>query len=1232
MTAREMHAGSPCLNSVARRTRSQWEFFYRNWHNDVKKKNARESVDNEGGLGSEIIGEMADEMGSVSGGSRGKKKRGTNDSVDDQIIDCGVKCSGEEVVLNGSCSKSGPISNVGCVAFKKCGFPNVDETVQGRGRPRIAPLNKEMHVSVDAPVDLGKSVLFVDSEDSDKSMDSESSDNAHFDASGMLESNSSGEDLEASDAANSHSDDSGMLESNSSSEEDDDNSDEDYKVNISLTSGNSDVSSYCSDFNREEDDDACCDGSPIETKVDHEENEQTVNRQEEKCFTVGKSKIINDERDSEMAGSKRNYEQYSYYGRMDESQEVGDGTDTVKPSKEDNEDLIEGGLKKRKFSCKQILVDCNEQDIEQRSMVKRLIPRSISRSPKKNLELGKCSRPLPVSEDGESKSTTKEDGCNTNCLQRTDQKPRRKVGTPGKKKTSAATNLDSVKMSVSFMEKEADEPTPRKKKTCAARNLDSIKMLVDSIEKEAYEPVEKQASVDDSAMNPKSLPLKFRFEDEEPSPPEKSEWEKEVDSLFCDLDMGLRESEFGCTNSSTNNNNDDIIPQDIDSTPAACCSRGEHDPILDEQIGIKCKYCSDVFLEIEDVLPPFYTPPSGRQDRKVFGESHSCMFDQIQFQDSACGNPSSSSIHAGDTVWDLIRDTKSKLYPHQREGFEFMWKNIAGNIFIKKLRRLLPDDGKGCIISHAPGTGKTRLTIVFLQAFMKLYPTCRPVIIAPSGMLLTWEDEFRKWNVAIPFHNLNNLELSAEENAISPEIIGQVGRHGRNQKYIRLIKFSSWVKGSSVLGISYQLFEKLVGEHRRKGQHDQIWKLLLKLPGLLVLDEGHTPRNHQSRMWKALTKVATNRRIILSGTPFQNNFRELYNTLCLVNPKFMDQIAKIRQSCKKGGREINETRRKWKTLTKSIDKTMDNESTKLRTMIDPFVHVHKGSILQESLPGLRDSLVFLRPSELQKSLLKIASKAKLFFHEVRLVSLISVHPSLVAENSMFSDHTKKLKGIESKIDAGVKTKFITKLLWLADALGERVLVFSTFIDPLVFIKQQLEYHFSWKEGREVLYMDGQLDVNQRQHSISSFNDFSSEAKVLLASTKACSEGINLIGASRVVLLDTAWNPSVERQAISRAYRLGQKKVVHVYRLITSGTMEVRKYALQAEKDRISQLIFSPTDGPPTCHSETSNIVAEDKVFEALVEDKSFCHIFEKIIHQPKASDLIGTNGFVDHMW
>ncbi|XP_022896342.1 SNF2 domain-containing protein CLASSY 4-like [Olea europaea var. sylvestris] len=1032
-----------------------------------------------------------------------------------------------------------------------------------------------------------------------------------------------------------------------------------------LSSGDFDFSKHCSGVNEEKDDDAYITihgACPIKMKVDPEEKEQTG-------VSAGKNMLTNEERDSELPGLKRKYEPYS----KDGSQEDGDGTDTVKLSKQDSE--LAGSKRKCELYPNYGYVDDSQedgdgnavkfskQDHELPGTERGYKPYSndghLDDSKKdgdgtdtvkltkeeKRLELENFSWRVPISKgeksnsslDVEYKSSAKKDSRNAKCVQRTGQKGTRKVGTFGKEKTGAPRNLDSIKATFDSIEKEVDESTPGKKKTGAERNhlnvsVDSIdkeaseptpsekrtneaiKMLVDLIEKEADGPKEYFAPLNN---NPNSLPLKFRFEDEEPSPPEKSEWEKELESLFCDLNMGLREIEPGCINPSTvcDNNDDESIPQVNNSTPAGLCRRGEHDPVFDEQMGIKCKYCAVVLLEIEDILPPFYTPPSGRTDRKDFGDSHNRIFDQIQFQDTDCGNPSSSSIHETGTDWNLILNTVDGMYPHQLEGFKFMWKNIAR-------------DGNGCIISHAPGTGKTRLTIVFLQAFMNKNRKCRPVIIAPRGMLLTWEDEFRKWGVNVPFHNLNKLELSEEENAFSEKLIGQVGSHWRIRDRIRFVKVISWLKSNSILGVSYPLFEKLAGEHQRKEQYDQIRELLLKKPGLLVLDEGHTPRSDQSLTWKALANVATNRRIMLSGTPFQNNFEELYNTLCLVNPLFADQIDEIHPSCKRGRKMIHRTRGKRGTLTKFLSETTNDQLMKLRTMIDPFVHVHKGTILQESLPGLRDSLVFLRPTELQNSLLQIASNGKPFLHEVCLVSLISVHPSLVADQEMFSAYKSEIERIESTIDAGVKTKFVTKLIWLADALGERVLVFSHFIDPLVFIKQQLQSQFSWNEGREVLYMDGKLEQNQRQYSINSFNDESSEAKVLLASQKACSEGINLVGASRVVLLDTAWNPSVERQAISRAYRLGQKKVVHVYRLITSGTVEVQKYAFQAHKDRISQLIFSPTDGP-TCHSETSNIVSEDKVFEALVDDKSINHIFEKIIHQPKASDLIDTFDFTD---
>lgn len=611
-----------------------------------------------------------------------------------------------------------------------------------------------------------------------------------------------------------------------------------------------------------------------------------------------------------------------------------------------------------------------------------------------------------------------------------------------------------------------------------------------------------------------------------------------------------------------------------------------------------------------------HTPrPRRREGKDTDDDSpNSNNISQIHFQDSvACETAGGPTSRAKGTVWDLIPGVEEEMYPHQREGFEFMWRNLAGDILIENLKHR-PLGRGGCIISHAPGTGKTRLAIVFLAAFLKLYPTCRPVVIAPKGMLLTWESEFEKWNANIPFHNMNKEELSENENAFAAVIIAQTGGVALSREHIRWLKMCKWMRGGSILGISYQLFEKLTGENGRGEEKNKMRELLLKYPGLLVLDEGHTPRNDHSLIWKALTKVENGRCIILSGTPFQNNLVELYNILCLVNPSIMN----CESSCETANKFA---RKRWRNLASCIDsKNRDDGLKKLKVMLDPFVHVHKGTILQESLPGLSDTLVFLKPTELQKTLLETSAKVQQVFSRIRLVSMVSVHPSLLLEEGRSTAHRSQLEAIESDIEAGVKTQFVMKLISLADALGERVLIFSQFIHPLMFIKKQIKSHFSWNEGRELLYMDGQLDEKQRQDSISSFNNEASEAKVLLASERACSEGISLVGASRVVLLDTVWNPSVEKQAISRAYRLGQKKVVYVYRLFTSGT-EVKQYAQQVRKKRLSQLIFSPVEGEG-CRGDKSNDVPEDKVLGAMLRSTRFRRIFEKIIHQPKESDLI----------
>ncbi|MCD7460894.1 hypothetical protein HAX54_044696 [Datura stramonium] len=791
-----------------------------------------------------------------------------------------------------------------------------------------------------------------------------------------------------------------------------------------------------------------------------------------------------------------------------------------------------------------------------------LRPRSLSKSKKRKLNHGNCSSPILLSDDEESKPSSEED-CKVD------------------ESVPDVVQKDVVRKI-------------RKSRKKILKDSEFLKFVVDSIIN--IDDHDKLASPEGKDQVPvkETLPLIFRFGDEEHLPPAKEEWEKEIEDLFVEMDMCMLESRIGFTNPS-------VLP--MQSEKINGCQMGSHHLVLDEQIGLICQVCSHVHLESKYIFPPFAERTRGTHERKYFGESSSLLdvggfklYDSYAVRDAV--------IFGEGTVWDLVPlSAKATMYPHQREGFEFIWRNIAGDITLENLRVPLSGSRRGsrggCIISHPPGTGKTRLTIVFLQAFLKQFPECRPVIIAPSNLLLNWEAEFQKWEVDIPFHNLNSKDFSFQEDEATVSVFRCLSRAGKkNPHLIRMVKLRSWAKSKSVLGISYDLFRILTGEDG-DGYAKEIREILLKLPGLLVLEEGHTARNEQSLVWKALNKVETEKRILLSGTPFQNNIKELYNTLCVVSPKFAADLEQ-----------------KWASLSSSIDKNV-RALEELRDMIAPLVHICSENVKKLSLPGIRDTVIHLKPTVLQKELLKRVPENPGSFYEQNLVTLISVHPSLVAKRNEFSDLESRLieRGCRLDPDIGVKMKFVVELIRLCGGLKERVIIFSQLLDPLNLVKEQLNSLFGWTLGREILYMDGKLDVKQRQISINSLNDPKSDVKVLLASIKACSEGISLIGASRVVLLDVLWNPSVEQQAISRAYRNGQTKFVHVYCPVTS-KWEVDKIEQQTRKKYHSDILLSRNE-VNTFKMDPSCAVSEDNILESMVKHESLCHIFEKLSHAPR---------------
>ena len=166
---------------------------------------------------------------------------------------------------------------------------------------------------------------------------------------------------------------------------------------------------------------------------------------------------------------------------------------------------------------------------------------------------------------------------------------------------------------------------------------------------------------------------------------------------------------------------------------------------------------------------------------------------------------------------------------------------------------------------------------------------------------------------------------------------------------------------------------------------------------------------------------------------------------------------------------------------------------------------------------------------------------------------------------------------------GSKVKFVLSLIYRV-VKKEKVLIFCHNIAPVKLFVEYFEKYFGWTKGREVLVLSGELELFERGRVMDKFEEPGGVAKILLASITACAEGISLTAASRVIMLDSEWNPSKTKQAIARAFRPGQQKVVYVYQLLVTGSLEEDKYKRTTWKEWVSSMIFSEAFEENPSHS------------------------------------------------
>lgn len=612
-------------------------------------------------------------------------------------------------------------------------------------------------------------------------------------------------------------------------------------------------------------------------------------------------------------------------------------------------------------------------------------------------------------------------------------------------------------------------------------------------------------------------------------------------------------------------------------------------------------------------------------------------FNFFHTRDSPVDEPISEE---NDNVWALIPELRKKLLFHQKKAFEFLWKNIAGSMEPALMEKKSKKNG-GCVISHTPGAGKTFLIIAFLVSYLKLFPGKRPLVLAPKTTLYTWYKEFIKWKIPIPVYLIHGRRTyRVFRNKSVTYTRGPKPTDDVMHVLDCLEKIQKWHAQPSVLVMGYTSFLTLMREDSKFVHRRFMAQVLRESPGLLVLDEGHNPRSTKSRLRKGLMKVETDLRILLSGTLFQNNFCEYFNTLCLARPKFVNEVLKAldpkyrrkKKALKDKARHLMEARARKLFLDKIAKKIDSNEGedqrieglNKLRKITNRFIDVYEGGN-SDTLPGLQIYTLLMNTTDIQQVILdrlqQIMAKYKGYPLELELlITLGSIHPWLIktaacADKFFSSQELMDLEQYKYDLHKGSKVKFVLNLVYRVTR-KEKVLIFCHNIAPVRLFLELFERVFHWERGREVLVLTGDLELFERGKVMDKFEEPGGASKVLLASITACAEGISLTAASRVILLDSEWNPSKTKQAIARAFRPGQQKVVYVYQLLATGTLEEDKYRRTTWKEWVSSMIFSEAfvEDPSRWQAEK---IEDDILREMVGEDKS--KAFHMIMKNEKAS-------------
>lgn len=454
--------------------------------------------------------------------------------------------------------------------------------------------------------------------------------------------------------------------------------------------------------------------------------------------------------------------------------------------------------------------------------------------------------------------------------------------------------------------------------------------------------------------------------------------------------------------------------------------------------------------------------------------------------------------------YPLPERLSATLRPYQTEGYRWL--------------RFLNEYKLGGCLADDMGLGKTLQTLTLLQSCKESGNRKPSLLVMPTSLLYNWK-----------------LEASR----FTPDL-SVMSYTGTSR-----IKDTSQFDNYDLILTSYGIVRMDI---------DLLKKYAFNY---VILDESQAIKNPSSNISKAVRMLYADHRLILTGTPVENNTMDLWTQMTFINPGLLGNERFFREN-----------------FQYPIEKKNDEEKIrKLNSLIKPFILRRNKSQVATDLPEKTESVEYC---EMTPEQAKTYEATKSYYRNILLEQMNQ--ESIPQFNMQILEGLTRLRQIanhpiltdpEYEGDSGKFNDVIHKIETVLSE-NHKILIFSQYIRHLQLFRNYLS-----KKNIAYAYLDG--STRDRQHQVELFQE-DPDTQVFLISIKAGGQGLNLTAAEYVFILDPWWNPAVEAQAVDRAHRIGQKQNVFIYKFISQHTVEEKILQMQQHKRQLAGELITHEEG------------------------------------------------------